>query len=182
MKAAFIIFIAMVVIGVVLYLIDLFYYRRKKGYLPLSEERAIKQQAEKDSKTVKSAAFSGGAAAGETGGRVAEDKDSVSGSEASSGKETEGCCGMHIVCEKTNLSPISAEVIYYDDEELDRFRGRDPKSYTPEETEEFRDVLMTLLPEDVAGWSRSIQLREIALPTDVRDELLLIVSELRQAN
>ncbi len=88
---------------------------------------------------------------------------------------------MHMVCEKTNLSPLTGDIVYYDDEELDRFRGRTPESYTPEETEEFRDVLMTLLPEDVAGWSRSIQVREIALPTDVRDELLLIVSELRHS-
>lgn len=88
---------------------------------------------------------------------------------------------MHTVCEKTNLSPVTGEIVYYDDEELDRFRGREPESYTAEEAEEFRDVLMTLLPEDVAGWSRSIQVREIALPYDVRDELLLIVSELRQS-
>ena len=37
----------------------------------------------------------------------------------------EECCGMHQVCEKTNLSPLTGEVVYYDDEELDRYRGRD---------------------------------------------------------
>ena len=41
-------------------------------------------------------------------------------------------------------------------------------------------MLMTLLPKDVAGWSRSIQVRGVTLPTEIRDELLLIVSELRQ--
>lgn len=89
---------------------------------------------------------------------------------------------MHTVCEKTNLSPITGEIVYYDDEELDRFRGREADSYTTEEIEEFRDVLLTLLPEDVAGWSRSIQVREITLPTEIRDELLLIVSDLRSAS
>lgn len=93
--------------------------------------------------------------------------------------ESEECCGMHAVCEKTSLSPLGTEAEYYDDEELDRFRGRDPRSYTPEESEEFREVLMTLLPSDVAGWSRSLQIREISLPEDVREELLLIVRELR---
>lgn len=92
------------------------------------------------------------------------------------------CCGMHTVCEKTNLSPLTGEIVYYDDEELDRYRGREADSYTHEEIEEFRDVLLTLLPEDVAGWSRSIQVREINLPTEVRDELLMIVSELRQTS
>lgn len=89
------------------------------------------------------------------------------------------CCGMHAVCEKTTLTPIDDKIVYYDDEELDRFRGRTPESYTSEEEEEFREVLMTLLPEDVAGWARSMQLREIELPTSVRDELLIIVSDLR---
>lgn len=95
-------------------------------------------------------------------------------------KEPEVCCGMHLVCEKTTLSPVSDEILYYDDEELDRFIGREPESYTEEEREEFRDVLMTLLPEDVAGWARSITQRRIELPEDVRDELLMIVREQRE--
>ncbi|MEF2643374.1 MAG: phospholipase [Paramuribaculum sp.] len=92
------------------------------------------------------------------------------------------CCGMHITCEKDSLlSSVSDKIEYYDDEELDRFRGRTPDSYTPEETEEFRNVLLTLLPHDIAGWGRSIQLRGIELPADVRDELLMIVAEARAA-
>lgn len=92
------------------------------------------------------------------------------------------CCGMHIMCEKDSLlSSVSDKIEYYDDEELDRFRGRTPDSYTPEETEEFRNVLLTLLPHDIAGWGRSIQLRGIELPADVRDELLMIVAEARAA-
>ena len=94
-------------------------------------------------------------------------------------KGEEECCGQHAVCEKTSLSPLDTKVVYYDDEELDRFKGREPLSYSPEEVEEFREILMTLLPEDVAGWSRSLQVREISLPIEVRDELLMIVGELR---
>lgn len=93
--------------------------------------------------------------------------------------EPEVCCGMHLVCEKTSLMLTSDEIIYYDDEELDRFSGRSPLSYTIEETEEFRDVLMTLLPQDVAGWARSIALRKIELPPEVKDELMLLVAEMR---
>ena len=63
---------------------------------------------------------------------------------------------------------------------LTAFEAGKPNGYTAEEVEEFRDVLMTLLPKDVAGWSRSIQVRGVTLPTEIRDELLLIVSELRQ--
>lgn len=92
------------------------------------------------------------------------------------------CCGMHITCERDSLmAAVSQEIEYYDDEELDRFRGRAAGEYTPEETEEFRSVLLTLLPDDIAGWGRSIQLRGIELPTAVREELLMIVAEYRQA-
>ena len=93
-------------------------------------------------------------------------------------EETE-CCGMHAVCEKDLLSPVSDEYEYYDDEELDAYRGRGAESYTDEEVEQFRDVLLTLRPDDVAGWSRSMQLRGIELPPEVRAELLMIVGEQR---
>lgn len=93
-------------------------------------------------------------------------------------EETE-CCGMHAVCEKDLLSPVSDEYEYYDDEELDAYRGRGAESYTDDEVEQFRDVLLTLRPDDVAGWSRSMQLRGIELPTEVREELLMIVGEQR---
>ena len=42
-------------------------------------------------------------------------------------------------------------------------------------------MLLTLLPHDIAGWARSIQLRGIELPADVREELLMIVAEERRA-
>lgn len=92
----------------------------------------------------------------------------------------EGCCGMHIICEKDSLlSGVSSKIEYYDDEDLDQYAGFDADSYTDEQIEEFRDVLFTLLPEDIAGWARSLQLRGITLPAIVKDELLLIVQEER---
>ncbi|MDE7024856.1 MAG: phospholipase [Paramuribaculum sp.] len=95
--------------------------------------------------------------------------------------EEEECCGMHITCEKDSLlAAVSSEIVYYDDEELDIYRGKDPSTYTSEQTEQFRDVLLTLLPDDIAGWARSIQLRGIHLPPDVKDELIMIVAEERQ--
>lgn len=96
---------------------------------------------------------------------------------------SEECCGMHIVCEKDSLlAAVDKEIIYYDDEELDRFKGRGAEEYTDDEIEEFRDVLLTLLPQDIAGWGRSMQQREIVLPSIVKEELLLIVAEEREAH
>ncbi|MBD5235626.1 MAG: phospholipase [Barnesiella sp.] len=93
-----------------------------------------------------------------------------------------GCCGMHLTCEKDSLSTaVSTEIEYYDDEELDIYANRSGEDYTGEETEQFRDILLTLIPSDIAGWARSLQLRHIPLPPEVSDELLLIVREAREA-
>lgn len=111
--------------------------------------------------------------------RIAPDNQ-ASETEQTTAEEKE-CCGMHITCEKDSLlASVSNSIEYYDDEELDRFKGRNADDYTEEEIEEFRNVLLTLLPHDIAGWGRSIQLRGITLPTPVRDELLMIVAEARK--
>lgn len=90
------------------------------------------------------------------------------------------CCGQHEVCEKESLlAAISKQIEYYDDEELDRFRGREGNEYTEAETEEFRNVLYTMRSEEVAGWVRSLQLRQVNLPDEMKDEVFLIVGELR---
>lgn len=115
-------------------------------------------------------------------GREMSDKsDGSDTSDQSDSASDEECCGMHITCEKDSLlASVSPDVVYYDDEELDRFAGRRPEDYTNEEIEEFRDILLTLLPADIAGWGRSLQLRHIELPQQVRDELIMIVAEARQ--
>lgn len=144
MTGALVILAAMVIVGALLYLTDVKYFRHHHSEIETNPQEKLPLAPEE---------------------KVA----------------TEICCGMHLVCEKTSLSIVTDDVEYYDDEELDRFVGRSPESYTSEETEEFRDVLMTLLPGDVAGWARSITLRKIELPYEVKDELLLLVSEMRQS-
>ena len=77
-----------------------------------------------------------------------------------------GCCGQHAVCERDSLlAAVSSRVEYYDDEEA----------------EEFRSVLYTMRDDDVPGWCRSLQLRGIELPDQLRDEVVLIVGEDRAA-
>lgn len=99
--------------------------------------------------------------------------------EAPEAVQTE-CCGLHAVCEKDSLiADHSAAVEYFDDEELDEFAGRGAEEYNSEETEMFRDVLQTLRPEEVAAWGRSVQQRGIELPSEVRDEFLMLIDELR---
>lgn len=95
----------------------------------------------------------------------------------------EGCCGQHAVCEKDSLlAAVSRDVEYFDDEELDRFRGRPAYDYAPEEVEEFEEVLTTMHPDEVPAWVRSLQLRGIELPDSLRDDVILLVGEQRDAH
>ncbi len=92
------------------------------------------------------------------------------------------CCGQHEVCEKESLlAAVSKQIEYYDDEELDAYRGVSSDSYTEEQIEQFRDVLYTMRDTEVAGWVRSLQLRGVALPDALKDEVILIVGERRSA-
>lgn len=87
----------------------------------------------------------------------------------------EECCGLHVVCEKD--LPLTDTPVYYDDEELDRFAGRQPDDFTADEIEEFREVLYTLLPADIYPWGISLTRRNIPLPLSLRDEWLMMVDE-----
>ena len=89
------------------------------------------------------------------------------------------CCGQHLVCERDTLLQTNAQIDYYDDEELDTLAGIDPADYSETQHTMLREVFDTLQERDVAGWVRSLQLRNIALPQDIREEALMIVRERR---
>lgn len=92
------------------------------------------------------------------------------------------CCGQHEMCEKESLlAAVSKRVEYYDDEELDAYRGMASEDYTAEQADEFREVMYTMQSDEVAGWVRSLQLRGINLPDELKDEVFLIVGERRAA-
>lgn len=92
----------------------------------------------------------------------------------------EECCGSHATCEKDSLlAAVSKEIEYYDDEELDTWKHIPSDRYPDEAVEEFRHVFYTLQETEVAGWVRSLQLREIELPDQIKDEVLLVVGERR---
>ena len=93
------------------------------------------------------------------------------------------CCGQHLVCERDSLlAGVSQEIEYYDDEELDEWKGTLPDAYTSQQEAFFREIFYTLRPDDVPGWVRSLQLRQIEVPESLRDEILLVVNEQRNAH
>lgn len=91
------------------------------------------------------------------------------------------CCGRHSVCERESLLTSKPDIVYYDDEELDRLANLAPEDYTEEDLAAVQEVFYTMQDKDVAGWLRSLQLREITIPQEVLDEALMIVSERRFA-
>ena len=88
------------------------------------------------------------------------------------------CSGENDQCEQECMLEVATkEIEYYDDEELDRFRGRLSDSYTDEEAEEFAEVMLTMRPEEVKGWSRSLILRGINLPNQIKDDFIALADD-----
>ena len=134
MIPAFYIFVAMVAVGVVLYLLDL---------------RSSKNEPQD----------------------AAPEAPEVADCDAD-------CCSTHEVCpSEMILEGCNAEIVYFDDEELDAFKGRAADAYTPEEEEQFRDVLYTLLPADLLPWEQSMKKRGIILPSAIRNEFVMLYAE-----
>ncbi|MBQ7192020.1 MAG: phospholipase [Paludibacteraceae bacterium] len=87
------------------------------------------------------------------------------------------CCGQHLVCEREQVyKPVPD---YYDDEELDAYAHIPVEQLTDIQELAIREVFRSLRETDVTGWVRSMQQRDIALPSDVREEALFIVREQR---
>lgn len=107
-----------------------------------------------------------------TGGdRPVEDAASAKTEE----ERPDGCCGQHAVCEKLADAALS-ENDYFDDDELDVYAGKGADEYTAEETDEFREVMLTLPEGEAATWSKALERRNINLPAELRDELLMLIS------
>lgn len=89
------------------------------------------------------------------------------------------CCGAHEVCDRESLLSADANVEYFDDENLDALADVQPEKFTDDQLDQLSDVFYTLRESDVAAWLRSLQVRRIQLPLELREQALLIVSERR---
>lgn len=96
--------------------------------------------------------------------------------EAAVEDDDDECCGEHEVCEKGKIKrALRTDIEYFDDEELDRYRGTAPDEYDDEAVEEFREVLYTMYPTEVEDWLKSLELRQVALPDALRDEVFMLI-------
>lgn len=87
------------------------------------------------------------------------------------------CTGENTKCEQECMMEASTKPIeYYDDEHLDKYAGRTSDDYNEDEIEEFSEVLYTLKQQDAAGWNRSLILRNINIPNELKDDLIAMIS------
>ena len=80
-----------------------------------------------------------------------------------------GCCGG-TECFNAKLKQ-KPHIVYFEDQELDRFRQRNGEDYTSSELQEWQEVLQTLRPEEVSAWAKSIQLRRLPIPKSILIQL-----------
>ena len=81
------------------------------------------------------------------------------------------CCGKHTNCAKG----YDNSNLYFDDEELDKHKGKKAEDYTESDLEEFRNVLYTMREEEVDTWAHCLETRGIEIPQEIKDEILLML-------
>jgi hypothetical protein len=86
------------------------------------------------------------------------------------------CNGSDPKCEQEcMMEAATREIEYFDDEELDTFKGRPSDGYTDEEAEMFSEVMYTMQQEEVKDWNRSLILRGINMPDQIKDEAIMLM-------
>lgn len=94
--------------------------------------------------------------------------------------EAQECCGTHEVCEKEQMiRALRQRIEYFNDEELDAYRGIAAEEYNDEQIEEFREVLYTMQPGEIEDWLKSLELREVALPLVLKEEACALIADAR---
>ena len=91
----------------------------------------------------------------------------------------DGCCGAHEVCEHPE-DELNSKPDYFDDEELDRFKRKASHEYSDEEAEEFREIFYTIYDEEKTLWLKSLRMRHIALPSQVKQEMVQVMKSIQK--
>ncbi|WP_372776672.1 hypothetical protein [Mangrovibacterium sp.] len=87
------------------------------------------------------------------------------------------CCGAHEICEFDAMRMNPDEIMYFEDEDLDRYKGVAAERYNDNQIEEFRDVLYTLKGDEIRMWLLSIERRQLQLPAILRQEALMLIAD-----
>ena len=87
------------------------------------------------------------------------------------------CCGAHEVCEFDESLLNNEEIIYFEDEELDKFRNLREDQFTAVQIDELREVLYTLRTNEINKWLVSLSRRHIHLPVVLQQEARQLLVE-----
>ncbi len=91
-------------------------------------------------------------------------------------ESSEACCGVHEICETDLSRKMRAEIIYYEDEDLDAYKNYNENAYNDKQIDEFREVLYSLKSDEIEDWLQSLKLRKIRLPSIIKSELLFMLA------
>ncbi len=80
-----------------------------------------------------------------------------------------GGCGLAQIMASRKAVDVGEDA-YFDDDELDRFRGRDAAAYSAAEVAEFAEVMRTMRREEVSEWVEGLRRRGVELPKVLRKE------------
>lgn len=87
------------------------------------------------------------------------------------------CDGVNAKCEQECMMEAAVkDVVYFDDEELDVYRGRPSDEYSDKEAEDFADVMYSMRQDEVKEWNRSLIMRGINMPDQIKDEFVALAS------
>lgn len=95
----------------------------------------------------------------------------------SSPHECQSCSTSGSCIAECTLRQAVEKPLYFDDEELDDFRGRPSDGYSEQETELFADILYTMKSHEVSQWLTSLSLRGISLPDALKPEAEMMMSD-----
>ena len=91
----------------------------------------------------------------------------------------DGCCGAHDVCEHTE-EELKAKPEYFDDEELDRFARVNSHEYADDDADDFREIFYSIYDEEKNAWLKSLRMRHISLPNQVKQEILQVMKSINK--
>lgn len=90
-------------------------------------------------------------------------------------------CGVNCFCDvMPRQCDKSEEIVYFEDEELDAYKGIAADAYTEQQVAEFEEVLITMRPDEVPQWLHSLHLRGIELPSQISDNYFQISNNKQQ--
>jgi len=85
-------------------------------------------------------------------------------------------CPSDCFCnDKALKRAVKTDIEYFDDEDLDQYAGRQASDYSDTEVARFNEVLTTLRPIETGDWLRSLELRGIALPEELKDIAIMLM-------